>query len=130
MKNDVLKVSFYIVRKWYEFLRAVEGNNISAHYNRAIEWYVSFRHTVYIITNKKEKTAFVGVFEGFETHDVYYHYVKTTGSGTIGDAVRKLGFNDFEFKVLGRFEDRKMANYFKNHIKEKLSKKYTFYKGY
>lgn len=128
MKNDVLKVSFYIFRKWYDFLRAVEGNNISAHYNRAIEWYVTFRHTVYVISNKKTKMALVSTFEGFETHDVYYHYVKTLGSGTLGDALRKEGFNNFDFTVLGRFEDPKMANYFKNHIKEKLSKRYKFYK--
>lgn len=78
----------------------------------AIKRFFEFPLTVYGISHKYNKKIHISYFFYNDVHDKYWHHVNTSGSGTIGDAIRKETeecFKMFYFGCYHNLEDALVA---------------------
>lgn len=71
--------------------------------NQAIDNHFTFNLTLYIIIHRISNRFHIGFFEDQEPHDLQWHYIYNTGSGTVGDDIRNEGFGRMKFEIIGKF---------------------------
>lgn len=71
--------------------------------NRSIDNYFTFNLTLYIIIHRISNRFHIGFYEDHEPHDLHWHHIYSTGSGTVGDALRREGFGRFKIETIGKF---------------------------
>lgn len=95
---------------------------ISQVVNMAIDNYFTFNLTLYIIVHRISKSFHIGYYEDHEPHDLHWHYIYSTGSGTVGDCIRKEGFGRHKLEIIGKFGSLKHLIGTYRHYRKHLSR--------
>jgi hypothetical protein len=96
----------------------------------ALRNYFTYSLTMYIIVHRISNNFHIGYFEGDEPHDLNWHYANSTGSGTLGDQLRREGFSRYSVDIIGKFGNvHHLARNFRMY-KKILSRKGEAYKSH
>lgn len=107
--------SFKIIRK-----KKRPGLTLTDIVNQAIDNHFTFNLTLYIIVHEISNRFHIGFYEDHEPHDFNWHYIYSTGSGTVGDDIRNEGFGRMKLEIVGKFSNLKtlikVSNWYRRHL--------------
>lgn len=98
------KVGFWLNETNSNMVRIARLSTTEA-VNVALDNYFTFNLTLYIIIHRVKKTFHIGYFQDHDPHDLHWHYIHSTGSGTVGDAIRNESLSHFKLEVIGKFSN-------------------------
>lgn len=109
------------------FLKTMDGS-YSFHIEQALEMYLSHIYSVYKITDKGSGKFFIDFYNiTGDVQDLYWHYVNTRGSESLGRSIRDKGLDRFDFTVVCRCADIEQAELLRALLRKIYSKKYDMF---
>jgi len=96
-------------RSQLDIIKTMKGSR-AYHVEKALTLYLHFHYSVYLIRDLEDNSYYVSYYDmTYEAQDLYWHYVNTRGSYSIGRSIRNKGVDKFEFKVVYKSAEEKAA---------------------
>lgn len=123
------RVSFFLTETNINMIRIARISKTQA-INLALDNYFTFNLSVYIIVHRLSNRFHIGFFEDHEPHDLHWHHIYNTGSGTVGDEIRREGMGRFKFEIIGKFSSIEHLARISKFYQRRMSKKARPYKSF